>query len=122
MPKSSIAIWNPSSWRVCSDCLRVRSGSVMAVDSVTSIATGGGGDTRRLQRVQELRAKRADHNCRGDTLTASSTSSSGLLPLLRVICRHVSSIDPVADGLDRSDLLGERDEVAGRDQVACSVT
>ena len=52
VPKSSIAILNPASWSVCR-ISRVRSGSVMAVDSVISIVTFAGGSTPAVSNVSQ---------------------------------------------------------------------
>ena len=77
VPKSSIAIWNPASWRNCR-MSRVCSGSVMAVDSVISIVTLAGATPADSNVSSSFVAKRADHNWRGDTLkpTLSSRPSS----------------------------------------------
>ena len=52
---------------------------------------------------------RADHSCRGDTLTPTSISSPASVPYPH-LAAHLAD-HPVADGLDQSDLLGQRDEL-----------
>src|SRR3990172_5713046 len=117
VPKSSSAIRRPRMWS--SPRIRfVRSGSVIAVDSVISTITVSGGMEDPSSTSSTRSARCGCQSCRGERLKLTSISS----PCARdsVLAGELGD-DPIPYRLDHTHLLGERDELARRDQPAVRV-
>ena len=89
-----------------------RSGSAIAEDSVISTITFAGSMPPSPIRSRIPFARSGCQNCRGERLKLVVEIDVQLAPRLRLV--HELAHDPVADRLDQAELLGERDEVAGR--------
>ena len=96
----------------------IRSGSFMAADSVISTVTRSGIHPRRLQVTGDPLDRVDLPQLAGRQVEADLE----LEPAARhtASCRHSSIDHPVADRLDEAHLLGERDEVARRNETALS--
>ena len=87
MPKSSMAIRAPRSWRARS-IDRVRSGSLIAADSVTSITSVPGGMPEPSRHLARSSTRSMDCSSRSDTLKLAAVARP--IAFHPQTCRHTS--------------------------------